>query len=110
MKRSVIDRSVLGCVGAVVFGVAVVAAPTGAQASDGRALAYGIIGGMSAGAVMGGAPYYPGYPAYGYNYYPSYPAPAYYAAPDGPPPGCVIRQQRVWDGYRTRWRKLRICH
>lgn len=97
-------RSVAGFVGSIVFGAAVLAGPNEASASYRGAA--GIIGGMSAAAVMG-APYYP---AYGYNYYPSYPAPVYFVPPDGPPPGCAIRQQRVWDGYRWRWRKLRICH
>jgi hypothetical protein len=98
-------RSVMGCIGAVAFGAAVVATSTGAEASDRRTVAAGVIGGMSAAAVMG-APYYPFYG----NYYPSYPAPVYYAPLDGPPPGCVIRRQRVWDGHRWNWRKLRICH
>ncbi len=99
---TVFKRSVLGCIGAVVFGAAVAMTLTGAQAHDGRVRSYGLIGGMSAAEVMG-APYYS---AYGYNYA----APAYYAPPDGPPPGCVIRNQRLWDGYAWRWRKLRVCH
>ena len=95
-------RSVIGCVGAIAFGTAVVAASTAANAVDRRA----VIGGMSAAVVMG-APYVS---AYGYGSYPGAAAPVYYGPPLGPPPGCVIRQQRVWDGYRWRWHKLRICH
>lgn len=104
MKRSV--TGLLGgiALAAAVSGAAVLAGLTEANASD-RTVAAGIIGGMSAAAVVG-APYYPSYG----NYYPSYPAPVYYVPPDGPPPGCVIRGQRAWDGYRWTWRKLRICH
>ena len=85
MKRSGLNRSLAGCLGALTLTVAAAAGPTDANAVDSRALAYGIIGGMSAGAVMG-APYYPSYPSYGQNFYPSYPAPVYYAPPSGPPP------------------------
>jgi hypothetical protein len=88
-------RSVIGC---VAIALAVFAGATEANAGSGRA--WGIIGGMSASEVMGG----PYYGAYGY------PAAAAYVRPLGPPPGCVIRQQRMWDGYGWRWRKLRICH
>ena len=109
MNRTSMKRSFAACLGALTLTAAIAAGPTDANAVDGRALASGVIGGMSAGAVMG-APYYPAYPSYGQNFYPSYPAPVYYVPPLGPPPGCVIRQQRVWDGYRWRWRKLRICH
>lgn len=101
-------RSVTAFAGAAALAAAVLAGPAAAEASD-RALAAGIIGGMSAGAILGN-PYYPGY---GYGYYPGYvgyPAPVYRVPPLGPPPGCVIKQQKVWDGYRWRWRKLRICH
>ena len=110
MGRSSLRRSVSGCAwglaSAVALAVAAFAGSAEARNVDGRALASGVIGGMSAGAIMG-APYYP---AYGQGFYPSYPAPVYYVPPAGPPPGCVIRQQRVWDGYRWRWQKLRICH
>jgi hypothetical protein len=94
-KGDVMKRSVIGC---VAIALAVFAGATEANAGSGRA--WGIIGGMSASEVMGG----PYYGAYGY------PAAATYVRPLGPPPGCVIRQQRVWEGYGWRWRKLRICH
>lgn len=84
-------RSVAGFVGTIVLGAAVLAGLTEANAVDRR----GLIGGMSAAEVMG-VPYYP--------------APVHYEPPAGPPPGCAIRRQRVWDGYRWHWRKLRICH
>ena len=91
MKRSVI-------VSVAAIALAVFAGATEATAGSGRAT--GLIGGMSASEVMGG----PYYGAYGY------PAAVVYERPLGPPPGCVIRQQRVWEGYSWRWRKLRICH
>jgi hypothetical protein len=110
MKRGVMKRSIFGCLGAAALAAALVSVPGEANARDyGRAYAAGIIGGMSAGAILG-TPYYPGY---GYGYYPGYvgyPAPVYHVAPLGPPPGCVIRQQKVWNGDRWHWRKLRICH
>lgn len=94
MKRPVIA-------GLSVIALALAFATVPAQAQTRR----DIIGGMSAAEIVG-APYY----GYGYGYYPGYPA--YYASPAafGPPPGCVIRNQKVWLGYRWTWRKLRICH
>jgi hypothetical protein len=98
MKRSSMNRSVFGFLGAIALTAAVTAVPTDANALDRR----DIIGGMSAAAVMG-VPYD--------RSYGSYPGdPVYYVRPDGPPPGCVIRRQRVWDGYGWRMQKLRVCH
>ena len=100
-------RSIMGCAAAALV-VAAVTAPVQAEARNRTAIAAGVIGGMSAGAIIansyGGYGYYPGYVGY--------PAPAYYPTPAefGPPPGCVIRKQRVWDGYRWGSRNLRICH
>lgn len=95
------NRSVTAFVAVVAFGAAGLSGLTEASAYDYRRT--GLIGGMSAAEVMGA-------PAYGYGYYAGYPAPAHYAPLDGPPPGCVIRRQRLWDGYGWRWQKLRICH
>jgi hypothetical protein len=95
------NRSVTALFAVVALGAAVLTGLTEASASDYRRS--GLIGGMSAAEVMGA-------PGYGYGYYPGYPAPAHYARLDGPPPGCVIRRQRLWDGYGWRWHKLRICH
>ena len=65
MKRSGMNRSLAGCLGAAHLdrGRARPGRPRRTPV-DSRALAYGIIGGMSAGAIMG-APYYPRYPSYG---------------------------------------------
>ena len=75
-------------------------APTPAQAGDGGAIAAGVIGGLAAGAIIGGAAASGGY--YG-------PAPVYYGA-YGPGPGCVIRRERVWDGYGWRMQRVRVCY
>ncbi len=63
---------------------------------------------LPAGAIIGSA----AYPYYGYGYYPGYPAPAYVPGPAyyGPPPGCVLRRQRVGDGYAWRRQNIRVCH
>jgi hypothetical protein len=96
------NRSAICLVAIIAFGAAAFGGQNDAAASDYRRS--GLIGGMSAAEVMG-VPY-----GYGYGYYPGYAASAQYAPLDGPPPGCVIRRQRMWDGYGWRWRKLRICH
>jgi hypothetical protein len=72
----------------------------------------GLIGGLSANVIVGGYyGYYPGYVGYvGYPGYVRYPGQIAYAAPSYPPPGCVIRQQRVWNGQAWRLRKIRVCY
>ena len=97
---------------AALVATAALAVPTQAEARRGGAFAAGIIGGLAAGAIIGGAGGY-AYPyGYSYGYYPTYPAPVYLPAPAyyGPPPGCVIRRQRVWDGYAWQIRRIRVCH
>ncbi len=66
----------------------------------------GIIGGLSANAITGG---YYGYGP-GIVVDPGYPAPAAYRGPGHPPPGCIIRPQRVWNGYSWRSHKIRVCY
>ena len=59
-----------------------------------------IIGGLAAGAIIGGA--------IGRPYYYDYPAPAYYYGP-GPyyyGPGCYWR--RVWTPYG--WQRTQVCY
>lgn len=77
----------------------------------------GIIGGLSANAIVGGYGYYPGYVRYpgyvGYPGYPSTPGPVGYVrypAPTYPPPGCIIKPQRVFNGYAWGTRKIRVCY
>lgn len=102
-------KSILAVAAVAVVAVVTVAAPTQAEARRGNAVAAGVIGGLAAGAIIGSAAaapygYYPGYVGYPAPVYA--PGPAYY----GPPPGCVIRNQRVWDGYAWRRQKIRVCH
>lgn len=101
-------KSMMAAVTVAVLAVTSVTAPTQAEARRGGAVAAGIIGGLAAGAIIGSA----AYPYYGYGYYPGYPAPVYDAGPAyyGPPPGCVLRRQRVWDGYAWRSQNIRVCH
>ena len=91
---------------ALVAAVAIAAssfAVTGSAeaSSSGRALTYGILGGVAAGALIAGAPYYappPPPPVYA-------PAPAYY----GPPP-CRWVKERYWDGYYWQVRRIQVCN
>lgn len=103
MKKSMMAVAIVAALAATSL-----AAPTEAEARRGGAVAAGIIGGLAAGAIIGSA----AYPYYGYGYYPGYPAPAYVPGPAyyGPPPGCVLRRQRVWDGYAWRRQNIRVCH
>ena len=114
-------KKTLTAVAAAALVAAATIAPDPAEARRGHrggAIAAGVIGGIAAGAIIAGAgrhygygPYYGGYgggygygPGYGYGggYY----APAYYDYG----PGCVIRRQRVWDGYGYRIRRVRVCY
>lgn len=98
MGRFVTNRCLTVALGVAALVVVALAGSTKAEA--GRWRGSGIIGGMSAAEVMG----------WPYGRVDPYPAAASYVRPLGPPPGCVIWQQRVWDGYRRNWRKLRVCH
>ena len=80
---------------AASIAVAALAAPAPAQARGG-AIAAGVIGGLAAGAIIGGAAR-----PYGYDDGP------YYAA--APYPGCGVRRERFWDGYRWRTHRVRAC-
>lgn len=87
--------------------VAAIAAPAPAQARGGGAIAAGIIGGLAAGALIGGAVsrpygYYGGGPYYASGYYGG--GPYYAAAP------CYWRRERFFDGYRWRSHRVRVCY
>jgi len=60
-------------------------------------IAAGIIGGLAAGAIIGGAAAHAG-PGYYYG-----PGPVYYG------PRCWWRRERVWDGWGWRLRRVRVC-
>ena len=105
-------KNTLTAVAAAAIVAAATLVPDTAEARRGRggAIAAGVIGGIAAGAIIAGAGrhYYGGYgygPGYGYGggYY----APAYYG---GYGPGCVIRRERVWDGYGWRVQRVRVCY
>lgn len=88
-------------VAAVAIAASSIAVPSTAEASSsGRALTWGILGGVAAGALIAGAPYYapppPPPPVYA-------PAPAYY----GPP--CRWVRERYWDGYVWQTRRIQVC-
>ena len=102
-------RPILAATGAALIVAATIGAPQTAEAQS-RYVAAGIIGGLSANAILGaGYPYYPGYVGYPAPVY--YPAPAaYYRAPAYPPPGCVITQRPVHTGYGWSMRKIRVCY
>jgi len=91
-------------------GLVAAALPSTAQARcDGCGVAAGVVGGLAAGAIIGGAIA---------NSQPRYyePAPAYVAPPpprrvyveeDGPV--CHLERQRFWDGYGWRSRRVEVC-
>jgi hypothetical protein len=87
---------------AAAIALVTVALPVDANASHrrGHAVAAGVIGGIAAGAIIGGAlanPYYG-------------PAPVYVApAPVYVEPSCRIVRERFWDGYGWRVRRVEVC-
>jgi hypothetical protein len=90
--------TMIGVVTAAALALTSVAAPQPAEARGGR-IAAGVIGGLAAGALIGGALAAPRY--YGpYGYY----GPAYY-----PPPGCYWQRQRYWDGFMWRVHPVQVC-
>ena len=122
-------KSVLALVGAAGIGVATLAAPAPASADCvGCAIGAGILGGVAAGAIIGGAiansPPPPGYyPPPPPGYYPPPPPPGAYGPPPppgayGPPPpayadlapGCYWGRRTVWvEGYGYQRRTVQIC-
>jgi hypothetical protein len=105
MKRTIIALAAAALVAAAL--------PSPAQARcDGCAVGAGVLGGLAAGAIIGGAIA---------NSQPRYyePAPVY-AAPPPPPvyveppdyvdgPVCHVERQRFWDGYGWRHRRVEVC-
>jgi len=89
------------------------ALPSSAQANcRDCGVAAGVVGGLAAGAIIGGAiansrPVYVE-PAPVYAYPP--PPPAYAEPPGyGDGPVCHIERQQVWDGYGYRTRRVQVC-
>jgi len=90
----------IALVAAVTLAGSVIAFSGAAEASkSGRALTYGILGGVAAGALIAGgaaaAPYYA----------PPPPPPVYYYDE----PACRVVRERYWDGYAWRSRRVQVC-
>jgi hypothetical protein len=96
-------KAFIALVAAVTLAGSVIALSGEAEASkSGRALTYGILGGVAAGALIAGAA----------NAAPPPPPPAYYApAPTYyyDEPVCRIRKERYWDGYGWSTRRVEVC-
>jgi len=122
-------KTLLALATVATVGIASVAAPTAANAQWrhgwgwghrgfgwgwGAPVAAGVFGGLAAGALISsaawGSPYYYGgypYGAYGYDVAPvgyGVARVGYAAAP------CVLRTQRVWNGFGWRIRRVRVCY
>lgn len=93
-------------VAAIILAVATISMPGKAEASSsGRALTYGILGGIAAGALIDSGIR---------NNRPPPPPPAYYPPPPPPPPthdypNCRKGWEQYWDGYQWSTRRVRIC-
>jgi hypothetical protein len=82
---------------AATLAIASVAAPQQAEARcHGCGVAAGVVGGLAAGAIVGGA--LASQPRYYYG-----PGPVYYG------PHCYWTRERWWNGYRWRHRRVRVC-
>ncbi len=109
MNRLTKTFTALAAVATLTIGA--VAMPQPAEARDGG-VAAGIIGGLAAGAIIGGIASN-GYGYYGPRYYAParvYYGPRYYApAPVYYGPRCWWTRERIWDGYGWRLRRVRVC-
>lgn len=104
-------KPLLTAAAAFAIACATVAAPVEAQARDG-AIAAGVLGGLAAGAIIGGA--MASRPAYGPVYVaPPPPPPVYYYEEPAPvymAPRCFWAQgEPVWNGYRWVGSRVRVC-
>ena len=92
-----ITKTLTALAAAATLAVAAVAAPQPAEARGGR-IAAGIIGGLAAGAIIGGPRARNGGLYYGGPYATTRPARSITAR------SCYWTRQRVWDGYGWRLR------
>ena len=90
--------------GAIALSVSM--APKPASAGDGGAIAAGVLGGITAGAIIAGAGQNNGPPrAYPNDYYhPGYYGPSYGARPHMYNDDCRYERSRYWDQYAGVWR------
>jgi hypothetical protein len=98
----IMTKTITTLAAAGALAVALTAAPTDANAyCRGCAVGAGILGGLAAGAIIGGA-IAAGPPVY-------YGPGPYYAAP--PPPACYwARGEPVWNGYRWVRPRVQVCN
>jgi len=89
-------KSILAIAAAITLAAATVSVPVPAQARCfGCWVGAGLLGGFTAGAIIGSAaarPYYYG------------PAPVYYYDPP-----CYWTRERVWNGWGWEWHRVRVC-
>ena len=96
MTRIRISR--MAAIGAAFFIAAATLVPDNAEARRSNWWVPGaIIGGIAAGAIIANSARPRGY------YYE--PGSTYYRGPD-----CYLERQRVFDGYRWRWQRVRVCY
>ena len=89
-------KILIACAAATTLAAATALAPTTADARcHGCGVAAGVIGGLAAGAIIGGAIANSPPPPYYYG-----PAPVY-----APGPGCYYTRPRYWDEYYHVWRR-----
>jgi hypothetical protein len=99
-------KSVLAFAAAAMLAAAL---PSAAQARcDGCGVAAGVIGGLAAGAIIGGA--IAGQPAYAAPPPPPPPPPSRVYYEDDDAPVCHIEHRRVWvEGWGWRHRRVEVC-
>jgi hypothetical protein len=107
-ERTPMKKTFIALAAAILVAAAM---PSSAQAyCRGCAVGAGVIGGLAAGAIIGGAiansqpRYYEPAPVYGP------PPPAYVEPPDYVDgPVCHTERQQVWDGNAYRTRRIQVC-
>ena len=86
--------------------VAVALPPVAEARCHGCGIAAGVVGGLAAGAIIGGA--LASQPAYAEP--PPPPPPRYYYEDDGDGPICHVERRRVWvEGYGWRHHRVEVC-
>ncbi len=97
-------KSVLALAAAAMLAAAL---PSAAEARcHGCGVAAGVVGGLAAGAIIGGA--LAGQPVYAEPAPP--PPPRYYYDEDDDGPICHVERRRVWvEGYGWRHRRIEVC-